>query len=68
MTHPYGQNIVACIWDFDKTLIPGYMQTPLFEYYNINESVFWEEVNKLPEIEEWTSLQVVTSHNKTSIE
>ena len=21
MTHPYGQNIVACIWDFDKTLI-----------------------------------------------
>ncbi|OUU41951.1 MAG: haloacid dehalogenase-like hydrolase [Verrucomicrobia bacterium TMED56] len=50
MTHPYGQNIVACIWDFDKTLIPGYMQTPLFEYYNINESVFWEEVNKLPEI------------------
>ena len=43
MTHPYGQNIVACIWDFDKTLIPGYMQTPLFEYYGVNENMFWEE-------------------------
>ena len=50
MKHPYGQNIVACIWDFDKTLIPGYMQTPLFEHYGVNEDRFWEEVNSLPEI------------------
>ena len=50
MTHPYGQNVVACIWDFDKTLIPGYMQTPLFEHYEVNESRFWEEVNGLPEV------------------
>jgi len=50
MTHPYGQNIVACIWDFDKTLIPGYMQTPLFEHYGVNETRFWEEVNSLPDI------------------
>ena len=50
MAHPYGQNVVACIWDFDKTLIPGYMQTPLFEHYGVNESIFWEEVNSLPEI------------------
>ena len=27
----YRQNIVACIWDFDKTLIPGYKQAPIFE-------------------------------------
>ena len=50
MSHPYGHNIIACIWDFDKTLIPGYMQTPLFEHYGVNETVFWEEVNRLPEI------------------
>ena len=50
MSHPYGQNVVACIWDFDKTLIPGYMQTPLFEHFGVNEGLFWEEVNKLPEI------------------
>lgn len=42
------QNIVACIWDFDKTLIPGYMQWPIFEYYGVDEKRFWKEVNDLP--------------------
>ena len=46
----HGQNIVACVWDFDKTLIPGYMQKPLFRHYGINESVFWSEVNQLPSL------------------
>ena len=46
----YSQNVIACIWDFDKTLIPGYMQTPLFKEFNIDEKFFWEEVNGLPEI------------------
>ena len=41
---------LACIWDFDKTITPGYMQTPLFAEYGIDESNFWDEVNKLPEI------------------
>ena len=44
----HGQNIVACVWDFDKTLIPGYMQRPLFEHYDIDEAIFWKEVNQLP--------------------
>lgn len=42
------KHIIACIWDFDKTLIPSYMQTPLFEEYGIDERLFWEEVNMLP--------------------
>lgn len=46
----HGQNIIACVWDFDKTLIPGYMQTPLFERYGIDENLFWNEVNSLPEV------------------
>ena len=46
----YKQNIIACVWDFDKTLIPGYMQTPLFDAFGIDEKLFWKEVNALPEI------------------
>jgi len=42
------QNIVACLWDFDKTLCPHYMQTPLFEHFGIDENTFWDEVNHLP--------------------
>ncbi|MDR2982481.1 MAG: haloacid dehalogenase-like hydrolase [Puniceicoccales bacterium] len=45
-----SRHILACIWDFDKTLIPGYMQGPLFTAYNIDEESFWKEVNKLPEL------------------
>ena len=43
------QNIIAVIWDFDKTLIPGYMQSPIFKDYGINEADFWNEVNAMPE-------------------
>ena len=42
-------NVIAVIWDFDKTLIRGYMQTPIFKKYKIDESVFWREVNSLPD-------------------
>jgi hypothetical protein len=45
----FKQNIIACIWDFDKTLIPGYMQSPVFRRYGIDEPTFWEEVNALVE-------------------
>ena len=30
------KNIIAVIWDFDKTLINGYMQDPIFEDYQID--------------------------------
>ncbi|RKX36085.1 MAG: haloacid dehalogenase-like hydrolase [Verrucomicrobia bacterium] len=45
----FTQNIIACVWDFDKTLIPGYMQGPLFARYGIDEPNFWHEVNSLSE-------------------
>jgi hypothetical protein len=45
----HSQNIISCIWDFDKTLIPGYMQSPIFTEYGIDEDLFWKETNMLPE-------------------
>ncbi|QYM80304.1 haloacid dehalogenase-like hydrolase [Horticoccus luteus] len=45
----FTQNIIACIWDFDKTLIPGYMQAPLFRRHDIDEATFWAETNALLE-------------------
>ncbi len=44
----FTQTIIAVVWDFDKTLISGYMQRPLFEKYGVDEQAFWEEVNGLP--------------------
>ncbi len=41
------QTNIAIIWDFDKTLIPGYMQEPLFRHYNVDGRTFWREVNAL---------------------
>src|SRR5258708_7332365 len=45
----FTQNIIACVWDFDKTLIPDYMQAPLFRRYGIDEPTFWAETNALAE-------------------
>jgi hypothetical protein len=42
-------NIIAVIWDFDKTLVDGYMQDPIFQEYNVDSHEFWNEVNALPE-------------------
>lgn len=57
-TSLHSQTIIACIWDFDKTLIPGYMQAPIFEHYNIDDSTFWKEVKQLPEIYKKRGIQV----------
>lgn len=59
--HP--QNVIALVWDFDKTLIPGYMQDPIFEAYNIDDLAFWREVNALPG---FFARQGVTVHPDTA--
>ena len=45
----FTQNIIACVWDFDKTLIPEYMQAPLFRRFGVDEATFWAETNALGE-------------------
>jgi hypothetical protein len=43
----FTQTVIAVVWDFDSTLIPGYMQRPLFEHYGLDEATFWAEANGL---------------------
>jgi len=40
--------VIAFIWDFDRTLIPGNQQDPLFEAYGVDPATFWAEVEALP--------------------
>jgi hypothetical protein len=47
MARPFPQTVIAVVWDFDKTLIPGNMQTPLFARYGVDERAFWGEVDGL---------------------
>ncbi|MBM6968690.1 MAG: haloacid dehalogenase-like hydrolase, partial [Pseudoramibacter alactolyticus] len=42
-------NIIALVWDFDKTLIDGYMEDPIFEEYGVDGKAFWQEASALPE-------------------
>jgi hypothetical protein len=43
----FTQTVIAFLWDFDRTLIPGNQQEPLFESYGVDEAVFWREVEGL---------------------
>lgn len=52
------QNVIAIIWDFDKTLSPSYMQKPIFDAYAIDEEAFWKEVRALPEYYARAGIQV----------
>ena len=48
MEQLFLQDRVAIIWDFDRTLIPGYMQEPLFEHYGVSQLEFWDELTTFP--------------------
>lgn len=43
----YTQTVVAFIWDYDRTLIPGNQQDPLFDTYGVDGREFWREVDGL---------------------
>ena len=43
----YTQTVVAFIWDYDRTLIPGNQQELLFDEYGVDADDFWGEVEGL---------------------
>lgn len=43
------QNVITLVWDFDKTLIHGYMQDPLFQEYGVDPGTFWAQNEALAE-------------------
>lgn len=45
----FTQTVIAFLWDFDRTLIPGNQQEVLFDEYGVDESTFWAEVDGLVE-------------------
>ncbi len=45
----YTQTVIAFLWDFDRTLIPGNMQDPIFAEYGVDPDRFWAEVDSLVE-------------------
>lgn len=51
-------NIIAVIWDFDKTLVSEYMQTPIFEDNGVDGSEFWKEVDAFAENIKKTGVRV----------
>jgi hypothetical protein len=58
--HLFLQDTVAVIWDFDRTLIPNYMQEPLFEFFKIDQAQFWKEVNQLPTYYRSAGLELIS--------
>jgi hypothetical protein len=37
----HTQTVIALVWDFDRTLIPGNMQEPIFDEYDVDPAAFW---------------------------
>jgi len=56
----FPQTTIALIWDFDKTLIPGYMQDPIFQHYDVVAKTFWDEANGLEAFYKENGLELVS--------
>ena len=54
----FDQSVISLIWDFDKTLIQGYMQAPLFKKYNVDGGKFWSEVRQLKKYYEKQNINI----------
>ena len=46
----YTQTVIAFLWDYDRTLIPGNQQDPLFAAYGVDEAELWGEGGGLLEL------------------
>ena len=63
----FPQTVIAVVWDFDKTLIPGYMQEPLFRRFGVEgfaadgKSGFWDEVRGLAAFYKKRGLEIVST-------
>ena len=43
------ENIIACFYDCDQTLIPEYMQEGMFRHLSVDPKEFWADNNRLKE-------------------
>ena len=50
------------VYDFDKTLCRGYMQTPLFDAYGIDQSWFWSKTDEMIEEQKALGVTLDLSH------
>lgn len=54
-------DVIATVWDFDKTLIRGYMQDPIFKHYNVDPKEFWNTIEA--EIKQHEDSHLVINHD-----
>lgn len=54
------QTTTAVIRDFDKTRIPGYMETPIFGHLDVDGDRFWREVDGRPAFYRERGLEIVS--------
>jgi hypothetical protein len=43
----FSGHVIAVLWDFDQTLIPGYQQDPLFKEFGVDKDAFLAEYRAL---------------------